>query len=154
MLIEATTEIASRITGAIRNAAAATGASFDYLLKTALRESNLNPDAKASSSSATGLFQFIDQTWLGTLKKAGASLGYGNYAESIERAPSGRYVVQDPAQRQAIMQLRNDPDCGVCDGCCLHQRQRRAAEEKARPAADRRRTLHRAFHGADRRGAD
>jgi hypothetical protein len=109
MFIEATTEIASRITGAIRDAAAATGASFDYLLKTALRESNLNPDAKASSSSATGLFQFIDQTWLGTLKKAGASLGYGNFAESIERTSSGRYVVEDPAQRQAIMKLRTDP---------------------------------------------
>ncbi len=109
MFVEATTEIASRITGAIRGAATATGASFDYLLKTALRESNLNPDAKAPSSSATGLFQFIDQTWLGTLKKAGASLGYGNYANSIEQTSSGRYVVQDPAQRQAIMKLRTDP---------------------------------------------
>ena len=45
MLIEATTEIASRITGAIRDAAQATGASFDYLLKTALRESKSRPGA-------------------------------------------------------------------------------------------------------------
>jgi hypothetical protein len=109
MLIEATTDLATRITGAIRDAARATGASFDYLLKTALRESNLNPGAKASTSSATGLFQFIDQTWLGTLKRSGAELGYGNYADAVAQTPSGRYVVTDPAQRQAVMNLRKDP---------------------------------------------
>ncbi len=81
MLIEATSDLATRITGAIRDAARATGASFDYLLKTTLRESNLNPGAKAPTSSATGLVQFIDQTWLGTLKRSGAELGYGNFAD-------------------------------------------------------------------------
>ena len=59
----ATTDIATRVTGAIRDAARVTGAGFEYLLNTALRESNLNPNAKARTSSATGLFQFIDQTW-------------------------------------------------------------------------------------------
>ena len=44
------------VAGAIRRAAQATGASFDYLLATARVESNLNPNAKAASSSATGLF--------------------------------------------------------------------------------------------------
>lgn len=109
MLIETTSGIASRITGAIRSAAQATGASFDYLLKTAQRESNFNPDAKASTSSATGLFQFIEQTWLQTLKTAGPEHGYGQYAESIERTASGRYVVTDPAEREAILALRKDP---------------------------------------------
>ena len=73
----ATTDIATRVTGAIRDAARVTGAGFEYLLNTAIRESNLNPNAKAKTSSATGLFQFIDQTWLGTMKQSGASLGYG-----------------------------------------------------------------------------
>src|SRR3954462_9848057 len=93
----ATADVATRVTGAIRNAARATGAGFDYLLNTALRESNLNPDAKAKSSSATGLFQFIDQTWLGTLKQSGAGLGYGKYADAITKTPQGRYAVNDPA---------------------------------------------------------
>src|SRR5262245_62363627 len=88
----ATTDIATRVTGAIRDAARTTGAGFEYLLNTALRESNLNPDAKAKSSSATGLFQFIDQTWLGTMKQSGAGLGYGKYADAISRTSSGRYV--------------------------------------------------------------
>ena len=110
MFIEATSDLASRVTGAIRDAARATGASFDYLLKTAIRESSLDPNAASSSSSATGLFQFIDQTWLATMKNDGAALGYGQYAAAIEQSPSGSYAVADPAQRRAIMQLRKDPE--------------------------------------------
>ena len=105
----ATTDIATRVTGAIRDAARATGAGFEYLLNTAIRESNLNPNAKAKTSSATGLFQFIDQTWLGTMKQSGASLGYGKYADAISRTSSGRYVVNDPAMRNEIFALRKDP---------------------------------------------
>ena len=105
----ATTDVAARVTGAIRDAAKATGAGFEYLLNTALRESNLNPDAKAKTSSATGLFQFIDQTWLGTMKESGANLGYGKYADAISRTASGRFVVNDPAMRQQVFALRKDP---------------------------------------------
>ena len=105
----ATTDIATRVTGAIRDAARVTGAGFEYLLNTAIRESNLNPNAKAKTSSATGLFQFIDQTWLGTMKQSGASLGYGKQADAISRTSSGRYVVNDPAMRNEIFALRKDP---------------------------------------------
>jgi len=105
----ATTDAATRVTSAIRDAAKVTGAGFEYLLNTALRESNLNPNAKAKSSSATGLFQFIDQTWLGTMKQSGAALGYGQYADAISRTSTGRFVVADPAMRQQIFALRKDP---------------------------------------------
>jgi hypothetical protein len=105
----ATADIATRVTGAIRDAARVTGAGFEYLLNTALRESNLNPSAKNKASSATGLFQFIDQTWLSTMKQSGASLGYGNYADAISRTSSGRYVVKDAAMRDQIFALRRDP---------------------------------------------
>jgi hypothetical protein len=105
----ATADIATRVTGAIRDAARVTGAGFEYLLNTALRESNLNPNAKAKTSSATGLFQFIDQTWLATMKQSGGSLGYGKYADAISRTASGRYVVKDPAMRNQIFALRKDP---------------------------------------------
>ena len=63
-----------------------TGTSFEYLLATAKMESNFNPTAGASTSSARGLFQFIDQTWLGTVKEAGAQLGYGKYADAISKS--------------------------------------------------------------------
>jgi hypothetical protein len=100
---------ATAVTSAIRNAAQATGTSFSYLLATAKIESNLNPNLTMKSSSATGLFQFIDQTWLGTLKQAGPAFGYGDYANAISRDPSGHYSVDDPAMRREIMRLRNNP---------------------------------------------
>jgi soluble lytic murein transglycosylase-like protein len=98
-----------RVAGAIKQAANTTGTSFEYLLATAKMESNFNPSAKASTSSARGLFQFIDQTWLGTVKEAGSQLGYGNYADAITRSSSGTYSVSDPAARNAILRLRDDP---------------------------------------------
>jgi hypothetical protein len=99
----------ARIAGAIKQAANSTGTSFEYLLTTAKMESNFNPSASASTSSARGLFQFIDQTWLGTVKEAGAKLGYGNYANAITKSSGGTYSVSDPTARSAILKLRDDP---------------------------------------------
>ena len=99
----------ARIAGAIKQAASTTGTSFEYLLATAKMESNFNPGASASTSSARGLFQFIDQTWLGTVKEAGGQLGYGNYADAITKSSSGSYSVRDPSARSAILKLRDDP---------------------------------------------
>ena len=97
------------MTGAIRQAARMTGTDFQYLLATAQVESNFNPNAKVATSSARGLFQFIEQTWLQTLKEQGPALGYGRYADAIARLPSGKYVVTDPRMRGAIMNMRSDP---------------------------------------------
>jgi hypothetical protein len=97
------------VTGAIRDAARATGAGFDYLLATARAESGLNPAAKAKTSSAGGLFQFIDRTWLATLKQAGPQLGYGRYADAITQNAHGRFEIADPVMRQKIWALRDDP---------------------------------------------
>jgi transglycosylase-like protein with SLT domain len=113
MALDASTPIAggraaTAVTNAIRSAAQATGTNFNYLLATAKIESGLDPNVTMKSSSATGLFQFIDQTWLGTLKQAGPAFGYGAYADAISRTPSGRYFVQDPAMRDKIMNLRKD----------------------------------------------
>ena len=99
----------SSVAGAIRQASQATGTSFNYLLATAKVESGLNPQAGASTSSARGLFQFIEQTWLATIKQAGSALGYGRYADAITKSASGQYEVQDPAMRNEILKLRNDP---------------------------------------------
>jgi hypothetical protein len=108
-VITAAANAASQIADAISRAARATGASFEYLLATAQIESNLNPQAQAPTSSAKGLYQFIDQTWLATVKRAGPALGLGNYAAAIVPTADGHYGVPDPAARAAIMQLRNDP---------------------------------------------
>ncbi len=99
----------AKVAGTIKQAASATGASFEYLLSAAKIESNLNPNAAASTSSARGLYQFIEQTWLGTVKEAGAAFGFGKYADSISKSASGSYSVSDPAARDQILKLRDDP---------------------------------------------
>ena len=99
----------AKIAGAIKQAANTTGTSFQYLLTTAKMESDFNPKASASTSSAAGLFQFIGQTWLGTVKEAGAQLGYGQYASAITKSSNGNYSVNDPAARSAVLKLRDDP---------------------------------------------
>lgn len=99
-----------RVSGAIRMAAARTGVDFSYLYNQARIESGLDPNIRARTSSATGLFQFIDQTWLATLHRHGAQHGLGWAASAIERGPSGRYRVADPAMRQQVMALRRQPE--------------------------------------------
>jgi hypothetical protein len=107
---------------AIRSASEATGIPFDYLLRTAQRESSLDPNAQARTSSAAGLFQFIDQTWLATLKESGARHGYGREADAIERRADGRFSVADPAMQQRIMELRFDPVANAAMGAAFTQR--------------------------------
>jgi hypothetical protein len=99
----------ARVTGVIKQASNSTGTSFEYLLATAKMESDFNPTAGASTSSARGLYQFIDQTWLATVKEAAGELGYGQYADAITKTSSGEYVVSDSGTRRAIMKLRDDP---------------------------------------------
>ncbi len=98
-----------QITQALKAASRRTGTEFDYLLQTAKRESGLNAAAKASTSSATGLFQFIEGTWMETLKASGAKYGLGDVAAAIQKSPSGRYDVPDPKARAAILALRTNP---------------------------------------------
>lgn len=109
MLLDSLFNSGERVTAAIRAASQQTGISFDYLLKTAQRESALNPTAQASTSSARGLFQFIDTTWLATMKEDGPAFGLSQYANQIERTGDGQYVVRDPMVRAQILKLRDNP---------------------------------------------
>lgn len=94
---------------AIANASQRTGIDFNYLLGQAKLESGLRADAKAGTSSAAGLYQFVDQSWLRVVKTHGADHGLGWAADAITVSPTGRATVADPATRQAILALRNDP---------------------------------------------
>ena len=109
---------------AIRQGAERTGTGFDYLLATAQRESALDPSARARSSSASGLFQFIEQTWLGLIKSDGPRLGLAQQASAIQTRSDGTHVVSDPATRQAILNLREDPKVASVMAGTLTQRNR------------------------------
>ncbi len=97
------------VEAAIQRASNATGVDFTFLMKTAARESGYNPRAKAPTSSAAGLFQFVEQTWLATLKQHGAKYGYARYSELITKGTDGRYRVAGAEARKAVMDLRMDP---------------------------------------------
>jgi len=109
MLAEAARAATSTVVAALQKASAATGVDFRYLLGTAIRESGLQPQAHSASSSASGLFQFVEQTWLGVVKEYGAKHGLASYANVIEKGEDGRYHAPDPEDRRAILRLRNDP---------------------------------------------
>ena len=109
MQIGATAADTTAIVAALKNAAAATGSDFHYLLGTAMRESSLKPNAQSSTSSAAGLFQFLDQTWFGLIKTHGAKYGLSSMADAITLGPDGRYHIADSNDRQAILALKKDP---------------------------------------------
>ncbi|HOY78714.1 MAG TPA: transglycosylase SLT domain-containing protein [Hyphomonadaceae bacterium] len=82
----------AQVMSALKTASNKTGADFDYLVKTAQRESNFDPGAKASTSSATGLFQFTNETWVNMLERYGAKHG----------------VNTDGLSREQMLELRKD----------------------------------------------
>lgn len=100
---------ASPVMTAVADASGRTGVDFDYLVDVARVESGFNPTAKASTSSARGLYQFTNSTWLATLDRHGAEHGLGWAANAIGRDASGRLTVTDPTLRQQIFDLRDDP---------------------------------------------
>jgi Transglycosylase SLT domain len=97
-----------RVTAAIAEASQRTGVSFDYLMAQAEVESSMDPQARAATSSAAGLFQFTRQTWLATLSKHGEAHGLGWASSGISRDVHGTYSIADPALRQQVMDLRFD----------------------------------------------
>lgn len=68
-------------------------------------ESGGQANAKNSRSTATGIFQFLEQTWLQELKENGAEHGYGALAAQITRGRDGK--LHAPA---SVLALRNDPE--------------------------------------------
>lgn len=96
----------SAVTGAIQLASARSGIDFSYLYAQAKLESGLNPNARASTSSARGLYQFTAATWLDMVRKHGAANGLGSAAAALREGAS-------PSQKSAILDLRRDPQAAA-----------------------------------------
>lgn len=94
---------------ALAEPAARGTAPFAELLETARRESGFKTDAKNPNSTATGLFQFTEQTWLDLVRRHGARYGLRDAAAKIARDPAtGRNEVPSAEDRSAILALRKD----------------------------------------------
>lgn len=91
---------------AIMAASERTGVPHHLLISTARRESALNPYARASTSSATGPFQFIDETWLLSVQRHGHKYGISGLADQISVDGRGRTIVASAALRREILAPR------------------------------------------------
>jgi hypothetical protein len=98
----------AEIRAAIREASASTGVPFDYLAAQAEQESGFKADARATTSSAAGLYQFIESTWLRMMRDHGEKHGLGKLAGAITLTETGPRVA-DPALKEKILALRDDP---------------------------------------------
>jgi hypothetical protein len=98
-----------RVQSAIAFASQKTGVDFSYLLGQARLESGLKVNARSGTSSATGLYQFVDQSWLGVIKQHGSEYGLGWAADAIHAGAHGKLTVSDPGTKAAILAMRNDP---------------------------------------------
>lgn len=102
------------VMAALRSASSATGVDFSYLVQTVQRESNFDPAAKASTSSATGLFQFTNATWLDTVDRYGARHGVNVQGMNNEQ----------------ILALRSNPEISARMGAELTAENARLLEAK------------------------
>lgn len=87
-------QASSGVLNAIQSASASTGVDFSYLVQQAKAESSFNPEAKAKTSSASGLYQFIKSTWLDMVNRHGEK--YGINTEGMSKSD--------------ILDLRFDPE--------------------------------------------
>lgn len=97
------------IQGFISDAAAETGVLPRYLTHLAEKESSFDPVAAAGTSSAKGLYQFIESTWLDLVRRHGASYGLEALAGRIELNDRGRPTVANARLKRQILNLRFDP---------------------------------------------
>jgi hypothetical protein len=99
--------VARAIVEHVVDAAKSTGSDPALLMAIADKESSFSPKAKASTSSASGLFQFIDSTWLKAVRMFGWRHGQQQAAEAI--AVKGGDLHVAPQRRAAILAMRDDP---------------------------------------------
>ncbi len=100
------------VLAAIRLGSMRTGVDFTFLMELARVESSFNPAARAPTSTATGLFQFVDYSWVEAIRDYGGNYGLQDYAKRVQMIddleqgkPSKHY---DPLQSE-VLAMRLNP---------------------------------------------
>lgn len=124
------------IVTAVTAAATQTGGDPVFMLALADKESSLRPSVGASTSSAEGLYQFIEQTWLEVVSSFGAKHGLAEEAADIVQNADGRFLIEDPERREEILALRREPlIAGLMAGEMLARDRARIEEDLGRKLA-------------------
>lgn len=79
------------------------------LMAVADKESSFITAVQAKTSSATGLYQFIERTWLGVVRDFGAKYGLAQEAALVTNDANDKPVITDQAERARVLDLRRDP---------------------------------------------
>lgn len=79
-------KVSTKVLNAIKEGASISGQPLGYMMAKAAQESNFDPNIKASTSSATGLYQFTNKTWEGMVNKYGSKYGIGMNDRTDPRA--------------------------------------------------------------------
>ena len=144
-------EVPRWIVDTIRRAAAETGVDPVYLMALADKESSFLVEAKPSTSSAEGLFQFIAGTWLQVVKTYGAKHGRAAEAAAIISA-KGQLSIPDGDTRERILNLRRDPYLSALMAAEMLKRDRARIEPKVGRNLDATDSYLAHFLGADSAG--
>ena len=99
-----------------------------YMMALADKESSFDTDAKAATSSAQGLFQFVARTWLEMIRDYGARYGLAEEAAAVKGR--GAAITVAGSMRARVLGLRNDPRVAALMAAELIKRDRERIEAR------------------------
>ncbi len=99
-----------------------------YMMALADKESSFDTDAKAATSSAQGLFQFVARTWLEMIRDYGARYGLAEEAAAVKGR--GAAISVAAGMRARVLGLRNDPRVAALMAAELIKRDRERIEAR------------------------
>lgn len=111
----------THIVNYIQRASDETGVDFSYLVHQAKAESSFDPNAKARTSSATGLFQFIERTWLDLAEKHGHKYGLEGLSkqELLDKRKdpeiASMMAAELATENKAVLEARTNEDIGATE---------------------------------------
>lgn len=100
------------VVDAMYDASIAQDVDFGILALSSMLESEFGSNTISASSSARGMFQFIDSTWLILIHKYGKRIGLNAESDSLYLdQKTGRIEVKNDSRitRESILTLRDDP---------------------------------------------
>lgn len=110
---EETYHVDSGVLAAIRLGSLHTDVDFSFLMELAAVESSFNPTSRSRTSSAAGLYQFKEETWLEAVRDYGDKYGMASYAAQVEEAVDSKGkaqpVIRDPDVHRHVLDLRHNP---------------------------------------------